>query len=78
MSSSIPIRDGDGRLLGFAKITRDVSDKRASDQALHRSELQFRMLVQGVRDYAIYMLDPEGRVSSWNAGAEAIKGYARR
>ncbi len=71
-----PIRDESGNLVGFAKITRDISDKLEAQQALHRSEQQFRMLVQGVRDYAIYMLDPEGRVSSWNAGAEAIKGYS--
>jgi PAS domain S-box-containing protein len=71
-----PIRDESGALVGFAKITRDVSDKRKAQEALYRSEQQFRMLVQGVRDYAIYMLDRDGRVSSWNAGAEAIKGYS--
>ena len=71
-----PIRDDDGKLLGFAKITRDITDKRDKEQALFESEQRFRMLVQGVRDYAIYMLDPEGRVSNWNAGAQAIKGYS--
>ncbi|HVQ08852.1 MAG TPA: PAS domain S-box protein [Allosphingosinicella sp.] len=70
-----PIRDEAGTLLGFAKITRDVTDKREREQALHASEQRFRLLVQGVRDYAIYMLDPDGLVSNWNAGAEAIKGY---
>jgi PAS domain S-box-containing protein len=70
-----PIRDDQGRLIGFAKITRDVTDKREREQALFASEQRFRLLVQGVRDYAIYMLDPDGRVSNWNAGAEAIKGY---
>ena len=70
-----PIRDDQGRLLGFAKITRDITDKREREQALFASEQRFRLLVQGVRDYAIYMLDPDGRVSNWNAGAEAIKGY---
>jgi PAS domain S-box-containing protein len=69
------IRDDQGRLLGFAKITRDVTEKREREQALFASEQRFRLLVQGVRDYAIYMLDPDGRVSNWNAGAEAIKGY---
>jgi len=70
-----PIRGEDGALLGFAKITRDVTERVEAERALFESEQRFRMLVQGVRDYAIYMLDPEGRVSNWNAGAEAIKGY---
>jgi len=69
------IRDEGGALLGFAKITRDITDKRDAEQALFASEQRFRLLVQGVRDYAIYMLDPDGNVSNWNAGAEAIKGY---
>ncbi|UZK66704.1 hybrid sensor histidine kinase/response regulator [Sphingomonas sp. M1-B02] len=70
-----PIRSDDGSLLGFAKITRDITDKRLLEQAAYASELQFRMLVQGVRDYAIYMLDRRGVITSWNSGARAIKGY---
>ena len=66
----------DGELIGYAKITRDVSDRRAADQALRDSERRFQILVQGVHDYAIYMLDQEGVVTNWNAGAQAIKGYA--
>jgi PAS domain S-box-containing protein len=69
------IRDEQGELMGFAKITRDITQRMQQERALYDSELQFRMLVQGVRDYAIYMLDPEGRVTNWNSGAEAIKGY---
>jgi PAS domain-containing protein len=69
-----PVIDG-GKVIGYAKITRDVSERRATDQALYESEQRFRLLVQGVHDYAIYMLDPKGVVSNWNAGAEAIKGY---
>jgi PAS domain S-box-containing protein len=70
-----PIRDQSGKLLGFAKITRDITDKREREQALFESEQRFRMLVQGVRDYAIYMLDADGRITNWNPGAQAIKGY---
>lgn len=71
------IRDEQGALLGFAKITRDVTEKRRLEQATYESALQLRMLVQGVRDYAIYMLDTGGRITSWNSGAQAIKGYAQ-
>ena len=70
-----PIRSPAGELIGFAKITRDLTERRAADESLRRSEEQFRRLVQAVTDYAIFMLDPEGRVTSWNAGAERIKGY---
>lgn len=70
-----PIRASTGEIIGFAKITRDVTHKREAQQALFESEQRFRMLVEGVQDYAIYMLDTEGRVTNWNAGAEAIKGY---
>ncbi|WP_239017738.1 hybrid sensor histidine kinase/response regulator [Sphingomonas aracearum] len=70
-----PVIDEDGSLIGFAKVTRDITDKRRIDRELRESEERFRLLVQGVRDCAIYMLDPTGVVTNWNAGAEAIKGY---
>ena len=69
------IKDDRGTLLGFAKITRDMTEKRKASQALLEAERRFRILVQGVTDYAIYMLDPDGRVTNWNAGAQRIKGY---
>ena len=69
------IRDEDDGLIGFAKVTRDLTERKNAAEALRQSEEQFRVLVQGVTDYAIYMLDPEGYVASWNAGAERIKGY---
>jgi len=70
-----PIRDGSGHIVGYAKITRDLTERRQAEDELRRSEEQFKRLVQGVTDYAIYMLTPEGLVSSWNAGAQRIKGY---
>jgi PAS domain S-box-containing protein len=70
------LRDADGALMGYAKVTRDMTERRRTEQALHESEERFRLLVDSVKDYAIFMLDQAGRVASWNAGAEAIKGYA--
>src|SRR5690606_35717556 len=71
-----PIRDAQGQLLGFAKITRDITDRRETQLALRESEEHFRLLVQGVTDYAIYMISPTGFVTNWNAGAARIKQYA--
>jgi PAS domain S-box-containing protein len=70
-----PIHDAQGRFVGFAKVTRDLTDRRAADEKLRHSEERFRLLVQSVTDYAIYMLDPAGVVASWNAGAQRFKGY---
>jgi PAS domain S-box-containing protein len=66
----------DGKLVGFAKVTRDMTEQRANHLAAQETERRFRMLVRGVTDYAIYMLDPDGHVTNWNAGAARIKGYA--
>ena len=64
-----------GTLVGFAKVTRDLTEQRRETDALRESEARFRLLVESVRDYAIFVLDPQGRVATWNAGAERIKGY---
>jgi PAS domain S-box-containing protein len=70
-----PIRDATGAMLGYAVMTRDRTGRREAEDALRRSEQQFKFLVQGVTDYAIYMLDPAGNITNWNSGAERIKGY---
>jgi PAS domain S-box-containing protein len=70
------LHDAQGRHRGFSKITRDLTERRASEERLRRSEERFRVLLEGIEDYAIFMLDPEGRVTSWNTGAERITGYA--
>jgi len=65
----------DGTLSGYAKVTRDLTERRRHEETLRFNELRFRALVEGVRDYAIYMLDPDGHVATWNAGAQQIHGY---
>lgn len=62
-------------LIGFAKITRDITERKSAHESLLESERRFRYLVEGVTDYAIYMLSPEGIVTNWNSGAQRIKGY---
>jgi PAS domain S-box-containing protein len=64
------------KLIGYAKITRDITERQTALSNLLKSEGQFKTLVGGVTDYALYMLDPEGHVSNWNVGGERIKGYS--
>jgi PAS domain S-box-containing protein len=66
----------DGQLVGFAEIIRDVAERVNGAEALKESERHFRLLVNGVTDYALYMLDPNGIVTNWNAGGQRIKGYS--
>ncbi len=69
------MRDAAGTLLGFSKVTRDLTQRRLQEEALRLSEERFRLLVDGVADYAIFMLDANGTVATWNSGAQRIKGY---
>lgn len=70
-----PVLDSDTPL-GFGVVMRDRTERKRLDEELRNSQEQFRVLVQGVADYAIYMLDPGGNITSWNSGAQRIKGYA--
>src|SRR6185312_6041921 len=68
-----PLESAEGTLVTAA--IRDISVRKRAQEELRGSEEQFRLLVNGVKDYAIFMLDPTGQVVSWNTGAERIKGY---
>jgi PAS domain S-box-containing protein len=73
-----PLRDGAGNLSGYAKVTRDLTLRKMQEEQLQRlleSEERFRLLVEQVKDYAIFFLDARGIISSWNQGARRIKGY---
>ena len=74
-----PLRDAGGRLTGYAKVTRDLTVRKLQEEHLQRlleSEERFRLLVDQIKDYAIFFLDARGIISSWNQGARRIKGYS--
>jgi PAS domain-containing protein len=70
------VHDHDSKLIGFAKVTRDMTERRREQSRLLESERRFRHLVESVVDYAIFQLDKDGLVATWNRGAERITGYS--
>jgi len=71
-----PLLDEAGKVYAIGGIATDITERRRTQEALRQGEERFRFLVEGVRDYAIFALDAEGRVATWNIGAERIKGYS--
>jgi PAS domain S-box-containing protein len=69
------LREENGTIRAFAKVTRDLTERRAAEERLRQSEELFRLLIQSVQEYAIFLLDPTGHIETWNAGARRIKGY---
>jgi PAS domain S-box-containing protein len=69
------LKDGDGQLLGFSKVTRDLTERRRHEEQLREREESLRLLVEGVRDHAMFLLDAQGRIKAWNAGGQRLFGY---
>jgi PAS domain S-box-containing protein len=70
------VHDKAGRLLGFGKVTRDLTERKRGEVELRKSEERLRLMIASVKDYAIFSLDPTGRIATWNPGAARLKGYS--
>jgi two-component system sensor histidine kinase/response regulator len=73
--SATALIDTVGRVIGYLEVINDITGRKKAQESLRASEERFRLIVDGVEDYALFMLDPDGCVASWNAGAQRIKGY---
>jgi PAS domain S-box-containing protein len=69
------VKDDNDNLRGFLKVTRDLTERRHAEEQLRRRDEFFNLMVAAVKDYAIFLLDPDGTILTWNAGAERFKGY---
>jgi PAS domain S-box-containing protein len=69
------VEDESGHLRGFSLLMRDVTERRRTEEELRRSEQYFRLLIDSVQDYGVFMLSTEGAIQSWNQGAQRLKGY---
>jgi len=74
--NSRPVKDSSGHLRGAVLVLHDITQRKRAEDALIQSEERFRLTIESVADYAIFMLDCEGKVATWNAGAQRINGYA--
>ena len=71
-----PLLDGSGALLGYSKVTRDLTERRRHEERLRESEEKLRLIVDGVKDHAMILLDAHGTIVSWNPAAQNVLGYA--